>query len=143
RIDPAKRSKPMRETVVTPRVREIMDRRVISITEDEDIRVAAKKLLKGETNHLPVVDASGLLVGIVTTYDVSKAVVSDGRFRRVKDIMTRNVIRTTPDEPVDIAAQKLEQNNISALPVVDAGNRVVGILSAIDLGKLLPGRRWR
>jgi CBS domain-containing protein len=53
------------------------------------------------------------------------------------------VIRTTPDEPVDIAAQKLEQNNISALPVVDAGNRVVGILSAIDLGKLLPGRRWR
>jgi len=120
-----------------------MDRRVISITEDEDIRVAAKKLLKGETNHLPVVDASGLLVGIVTTYDVSKAVVSNGRFRQVKDIMTRNVIRTTPDEPVDIAAQKLEQNNISALPVVDAGNRVVGILSAIDLGKLLPGRRWR
>jgi len=143
RIDPAKRSKPMRETAVTPRVREIMDRRVISITEDEDIRVAAKKLLKGETNHLPVVDASGLLVGIVTTYDVSKAVVSNGRFRQVKDIMTRNVIRTTPDEPVDIAAQKLEQNNISALPVVDAGNRVVGILSAIDLGKLLPGRRWR
>jgi CBS domain-containing protein len=143
RIDPKKRSKPMRQTAVTPRVREIMDRRVISITEDEDIRVAAKKLLKGETNHLPVVDASGLLVGIVTTYDVSKAVVSDGRFRQVKDIMTRNVIRTMPDEPVDIAAQKLEQNNISALPVVDASNRVVGILSAIDLGKLLSGRRWR
>lgn len=143
RIDPTKRSKPMRETAVTPRVRDIMNRQVISITEDEEIRVAAKRLLKDETNHLPVLDGNGTLVGIITTYDVSKAVVTDGRLRQVKDIMTRKVIKTTPDEPVDIAAQKLERNNISALPVVDATNRVVGILSAIDLGKLFGGRRRR
>ena len=143
RIDPAKRSRPMRETAITPRVRDIMNRQVISITEDEEIRVAAKRLLKDETNHLPILDGNGTLVGIITTYDVSKAVVTDGRLRQVKDIMTRNVIKTTPDEPVDVAAQKLEQNNISALPVVDATNRVVGILSAIDLGKLFGGRRRR
>jgi len=69
--------------------------------------------------------------------------VNDGKLRQVKDIMTRKVIKTTPDEPVDVAARKLEQNNISALPVVDATNRVVGILSAIDLGKLFGGRRRR
>jgi CBS domain-containing protein len=143
RIDPTKRVKPMRETAVSPRVRDIMNRQVISITEDEEIRVAAKRLLKDETNHLPVLDGNGILVGIITTYDVSKAVVTDGRLRQVKDIMTRKVIKTTPDEPVDIAAQKLERNNISALPVVDTTNRVVGILSAIDLGKLFGGRRRR
>lgn len=143
RIDPAKRARPMRETAVTPRVRDIMNRQVISITEDEEIQVAAKRLLRDETNHLPVLDGNGTLVGIITTYDVSKAVVTDGRLRQVRDIMTRNVIKTTPDEPVDIAAQKLERNNISALPVVDATNRVVGILSAIDLGKLFGGRRRR
>jgi CBS domain-containing protein len=43
---------------------------------------------------------------------------------------------------VDIAAQKLEKNNISALPVVDTGDRVVGMLTAIDLGKLFGGR-WQ
>ncbi|WP_292517794.1 homocysteine biosynthesis protein [Methanoculleus sp.] len=143
RIDPTKRVRPMRETAVTPRVRDIMNRQVISITEDEEIRVAAKRLLKDETNHLPVLDGNGTLVGIITTYDVSKAVVNDGRLKQVKDIMTRNVIKTTSDEPVDIAAQILERNNISALPVVDATNRVVGILSAIDLGKLFGGRRRR
>ena len=143
RIDPTKRARPMRETAVSPRVREIMNRQVISITEDEEIRVAAKRLLKDETNHLPVLDGNGTLVGIITTYDVSKAVVNDGKLRQVKDIMTRKVIKTTPDEPVDVAARKLEQNNISALPVVDATNRVVGILSAIDLGKLFGGRRRR
>ncbi len=142
-LDPTKRSKPMRETAVSPRVRDIMNRQVISITEDEEIRVAAKRLLKDETNHLPVLDGNGTLVGIITTYDVSKAVVTDGRLRQVKDIMTRKVIKTTPDEPVDVAARKLEQNNISALPVVDTTNRVVGILSAIDLGKLFGGRRRR
>jgi len=143
RIDPTKRVRPMRETAITPRVRDIMNRQVISITEDEEIRVAAKRLLKDETNHLPVLDDNGMLVGIITTYDVAKAVVTDGKLRQVRDIMTRNVIKTTPDEPVDIAAQKLKRNNISALPVVDTTNRVVGILSAIDLGELFGGRWWR
>ncbi len=141
RIDATKRAKPMRETAVAPRVRDIMNRQVISITEGEEIRAAAKRLLRGETNHLPVINDNGILVGIITTFDVSKAVVNDGRLRQVRDIMTRNVIKTTPDEPVDVAARKLEQNNISALPVVDVTNRVIGILSAIDLGKLFGGRR--
>jgi CBS domain-containing protein len=55
--------------------------------------------------------------------------------------MTRKVITTTPDEVVDVAAQKLEQYNISALPVIDKAGRVLGMLTALDLGKLF-GRRW-
>lgn len=142
RISPTRKANPMRETARAPRVREIMNKKVVSITEDEEIRTAAKKLLKGETNHLPVLDKNGVLVGIVTTYDISKAVVGDGKHRLVREIMTKRVFKATPEEPVDIAAQKLERNNISALPVVDTENRVVGILSAIDLGKLFGGR-WQ
>ncbi len=142
RINAGKRAHPMRETARTPRVREIMDTKPVSITEDEKIKTAARKLLKGETNHLPVLDKHGVLVGIVTTFDISKAVVHDGKDKLVRDIMTKNVIKTHPEEPVDIAAQKLERNNISALPVVDGENRIIGILSAIDLGKLFGGR-WQ
>ena len=142
RISTTSTAKPMRETVRVPRVQDIMNPQVVSITQDESIQTAAKKLLKGDTNHLPVLDHQGLLVGIVTTYDVSKAVVHEGKGHRVKDIMTTKVIRTTPDEHVDIAAQKLERNNISALPVVDQDNHVLGMLTAIDLGKLF-GKRWQ
>jgi CBS domain-containing protein len=78
----------------------------------------------------------------VTTYDVSKAVLRPDKGGLVRDIMTRRVIRTNPDEPVDIAAQKLEKNNISALPVVDSADHVIGMLTAIDLGKLFGGR-WQ
>lgn len=130
----------MRETAQGPRVLEIMDRRVITISEEEPIRGAAKKLLKGETNHLPVINGEGVLVGIVTTYDVSKAVVNPEKISHVKDIMRRRVITTTADEPVDIAVRKLEKHNISALPVVDREYRVVGMLTAMDLGKLFGGR---
>jgi len=131
----------MHETKKVPRVIDIMNRSVISIAETEEIRTAAKKLLKGETNHLPVVNDKNVLVGIVTTFDISKAVANPGKAVLVRDIMKTKVVTTTPYEAVDIAIQKLEQNNISGLPVVDAGNHVIAFLTAMDLGKLL-GKRW-
>ncbi|MDH7594062.1 MAG: homocysteine biosynthesis protein [Methanomicrobiales archaeon] len=142
RLNSTKVAMPMKETEPMPTVKEIMSRMVHAITEDESIKTAARKLLRGDTNHLVVLDHAGRLVGIVTTYDISKSVVQEGRGGLVKDIMTRQVIRTTMDEHLDIAAQKLERYNISALPVVDRDSRVVGMLTAIDLGKLLE-RRWK
>jgi CBS domain-containing protein len=140
RIDVRKSAKPMHETIHVPRVIDIMDRRFVSIGEDEDIRTAARTLLKGESNHLPVLNREGELVGIVTTYDISKAVVNPGKASHVKDIMKKKVVTTTPDEPVDIAVQKLERHNISALPVIDRENHVLALLTAMDLSKLVGGR---
>ena len=139
-IDATKASRPMHQSTQGPRVLDIMDRQVVSIREDEDIKTAAKKLLKGETNHLPVINAAGILVGIVTTFDISKAVANPGKAHLVQDIMKTKVITAKPDEAVDIAVQKLEQYNISALPVVDTEHRVLGILTALNLGKLFGGR---
>ncbi len=142
RMDATKTSRPMRETGQAPRVREIMDRSAVSITGDEPVTAAATKLLRGETNHLVVVDGDGRLTGIVTTYDLSKAVLRPERARSVAAVMTKRVVTTTPDEAVDIAAQKLERNNISALPVVDPERRVVGMLTGTNLSKLI-GRRLK
>jgi CBS domain-containing protein len=87
-----------------------------------------------------VVNAGNVLVGIVTTFDISKAVANPGKAHLVKDIMKKKVITTTPEEAVDIAVRKLEQHNISALPVVDGANHVLAILTAMNLGKLFGGR---
>lgn len=132
---------PMRESRHSPRVMEIMNRSVTSISKDADIRTAAKKLLRGETNHLPVLNEEGRVVGIVTTYDISKAILKENVNDTISAVMSKSVITTTPEEAVDIAAMKLERNNISALPVVEADGKLTGILTGTDLGKLL-GRRW-
>jgi CBS domain-containing protein len=76
----------------------------------------------------------------VTTFDISKAVANPGKAHLVKDIMKKKVVTTTPEEAVDIAVQKLEKYNISALPVVDNQLHVIGILTAMNLGKLFGGR---
>ena len=139
-IDPQKVARPMHQTAKGPRVLDIMDRSVITIGENEEIQTAAKKLLKGETNHLPVVNDKGVLVGIVTTFDVSKAVANPGKAHHVRDIMKTKVVTTTEDESVDIAIRKLEQHNISALPVVDPHQHVIAILTAMNLSKIIGGR---
>lgn len=136
RIDPSKQVKPMRETRKVVLVQEIMQRKVVTIKEDQEITEAARKLLRGETNHLPVLNEQGKLTGVVTTFDLAKAVARPERKVTVQDVMTRNVITTMADEPVDIAAQKLNHHRISALPVVDAQNQCIAILNASDLGKL-------
>ncbi len=142
RINAERTSHPMRDRARAPQVRDIMNTSLITISEDESIRTAAKRLLRGETNHLPVLDDANRLVGIVTTFDISKAVASSGKGETVRDIMTKRVVYTSPTEAVDVATHKLEKNNISALPVVDENGKLVGILSAIDLSKLFE-RRWK
>ena len=142
RLDTKKTSRPMRDRARAPQVRDIMTTSLVTISEDESIQTAAKRLLKGETNHLPVLDSANRLVGIVTTFDITKGVASKGKGGTVRDIMTKRVVYTSPTEAVDVATQKLERHNIGALPVVDEYGKLIGILSAIDLGKLFE-RGWK
>ena len=53
--------------------------------------------------------------------------------KKVKDLMTRDVFTTTPDEEVVFAFEKLMKMKISAMPVVE-DDKMVGIVSATDLG---------
>jgi CBS domain-containing protein len=53
------------------------------------------------------------------------------------DIMTRRVVTAKPDEPLDAASRRMAQHNISALPVINAERKVLGIVTAEDVSKLL------
>ena len=130
--------KPMKQLSAVPLVREVM---LPSITVREAISVqeAAKIIVGRQVNHLPVISASNKLIGIVTAYDISKAVALN-KGDSLKGIMTRRVVTATPDEPIDLAARRLERHNISALPVIDQANTVIGIITSEDLSKLLACR---
>jgi CBS domain-containing protein len=51
--------------------------------------------------------------------------------------MTRRVVTAKPDEPLEAASRRMAQHNISALPVIDAERKVLGIVTAEDVSKLL------
>ena len=88
--------------------------------------------------HLPVVDARDEVIGIVSRSDVEVALGLERAVRgersdwRVADIM-HHPVRTIPlDSAVFEAAAILAEEKIGALPVVDAANRVAGIVTAWD-----------
>ncbi len=126
--------KPMRQREIKV-VKSVMTP-AITIGAETPIEEAAKIMIEKNVNHLPVVDAENRLVGIVTSWDIAKAVAAK-RTGSVGEIMTRKVIVTYPDEPVAIAAGKMEKHDISALPVIDAKKRVLGLVTSEDLSKLI------
>ncbi len=125
--------KPMRQREIKV-VKSVMTK-AHTISPETTIEEAAKLMIEKGLNHLPVVD-NEKLVGIITSWDIAKAVAA-GKKGSVEEIMTRRVIVTHPEEPIEVAARKMEQNDISALPVVDSRRRVLGIVTSEDLSKLI------
>src|SRR5271157_6279 len=135
RIPAAGAAKPMKQTQEMPLIKDVMAP-VATITVGFSVYDAAKKIIQDKFNHLPVVDDKKRLVGIVTSWDVSKALALS-KNGDLEPIMTRGVITVSPDDPADLAVRLLEKHNISALPVVDKDKKVLGIVTGEGLSKLL------
>jgi homoserine O-acetyltransferase len=118
-------------------VGDVMIRDVPTIEEGATTAVTARRLINLEVNHLPVLSCSGQLVGIVTSWDIAKAVAKN--FLWLDEIMSKNVITTVPDEPIESAAKKMEEHSISALPVVDKDQHLIGLITS-DAISMLIGR---
>jgi uncharacterized protein (DUF39 family) len=126
--------KPMRQTQEIPFVVAVMHS-AITCTEDEEIRAIAQRIVTKSVNHIVVVDDSCKLRGIVTSWDVTRA-MAEGK-KALADIETHNVFTAKPDEPLEVASKRMAQHNISALPVVNIENKVLGIVTSEDVAELL------
>ncbi len=122
--------KPMKVTAELKFVKDLKKEAIICY-EDCDIKVVAEKIIKQNMNHIIITNREKLLVGIVTSFDITKAIAEDKN--ELKDIITKKVITTMDNDPIEIAARKMKINNISALPVIDDNNKVVGIISSEEL----------
>lgn len=109
----------------------------VTCNEEDDIKQVANLVLEHNTNHIVVVDSDNNLKGFCTTFDISKAVAKG--VNKIKDIMVKRVITTSPNEPIDIAARKMTEKGVNSLPVIDKNNKVLGIIRAEEI--LHIGRR--
>ena len=122
--------KPMKITTETKFVKDLKKPAAICY-EDCDIKIVAEKIIRENTNHIVITDHANLLKGIVTSFDITKAIANNKQ--ELRDITTKRVITTSDDEPIDVAARKMKSNNISALPVIDNNKRVIGIITSEEL----------
>ncbi len=106
-----------------------------AIAVDRQITDAAELLVQSPVSIVNVVSEKGKLIGIVTNWDITRAMAShlpmDAPLTRV---MTADVIFTGPDTPILDCVRMLEHHEISAMPIVE-NNRVVGVISGDILAK--------
>jgi CBS domain-containing protein/ribosomal protein S27AE len=117
------------------KAREIMTRSVISISEDATVEDAARILARNRISGLPVVNADGSLVGLITEHDL---IAKQGR--TVSDLMSRGVISVSADTDIDQVQHLLTNQRIRRVPVLEHG-KLVGIVSRSDLVRQI-AMRW-
>lgn len=118
------------------RVAEIMTTAVVTTTPDRPVEEVAGVLRTRGFGGLPVVDADGILIGMVSEFDVISK-----RGRTVADIMTRGAISAGDEAAADQVTALMGLHGIRRVPVVRAG-RLVGIVSRSDLLRLHGTVRW-
>ena len=138
------------------KAKDVMTRPVVSIGPGASVTDAAQLMLKHAISGLPVVDAKGVLVGIVTEGDFLRRketgtervrprwleyLLGPGRLAadyvraagsKVSDVMTREVRTIAEDAPLKEVVELIERQRIKRLPVV-SGGKMVGIVSRANL----------
>ena len=114
-------------------IKDIM-RNTVTTTHDATVTEVSKLLIKNGVNHIPIV-RDGKLDGIVTSWDIARA-VAEGK-KTLGEVAIKNVITAQPSETVGVIAERLGKNKISALPVIDANRKVLGIVTAEDITKFV------
>ena len=119
---------------------DVMTLNAATVTEDSSIEEAAELMLDEKVTHLPVVSEEGKMLGIVTAWDISKAVAL--KYDKLDEIMTRDVITALPQDPIESAAIKMRKHNISSLPVVNDQGRVLGLITTDHISTLIAGDKY-
>ncbi|WP_457624164.1 chloride channel protein [Persephonella sp.] len=124
------------------RVKDVMERNVITINPDATILYASKFMQENSISALPVVDKEGHLIGMITSTDVIKACNMDLEKTKVKDLMNPDPICITQELTLFETMSIFIENNVGVAPVVNNKEEklLIGIISDYDIGKVLTGK---
>jgi CBS domain-containing protein len=135
-------------------VRDVMSTHVVAVKKDAPFKEMAARLRQYRVSAFPVVDDDRKVIGVVSEADLltKEALVAgaglqpgpiSGLLHRKElwkagavtaaDLMSRPPVTITPEEPVTRAARLMYSCKIKRLPVVDAENHLVGIVSRADV----------
>ena len=126
----------------------IMHTHLVTVPPDTTIVKAKEIIAEKRINHLLVVDQKGDLIGLISDRHVKRSWASPATTLSVHElnylltqltvdmIMTRKIITIPPGTTIERAALIMQENRISALPVID-DEKLVGIITTTDVMDVL------
>jgi CBS domain-containing protein len=134
------------EKLAPKKAKEVMNRPAVTIAQDKLVTDAVNLMLKKRVKRLPVTDAYGKLVGILSRVDVFHTILRECpdwrafqkqqitvNMRFVSDIMRRDTSTVLPDTPIKEVIRLIDCNDIQRVCVVDRDGRFLGLISDRDL----------
>jgi CBS domain-containing protein len=116
-------------------IAKVMTRPLISIGENETVDAAIKSLLEHGIGALPVRDAKGELVGIISERDLLRVCSSHTgpvAAAKVKDVMTKDVIVCVPEDDLNYVMGIMTQKSVRHVPIM-VGKKLEGVISIRDI----------
>ncbi len=106
----------------------------VTLTRDAQVKDAKHLMAEHSIGGIPIVDAEGHLVGIVTNRDLR---FEKDNQRPIIEVMTsENLITTSEGTSLGEAEVILQENKIEKLPVVTSSNKLIGLITFRDITKL-------
>jgi CBS domain-containing protein len=103
---------------------------------DAPLGDVARLMVQHNCGELPVVDTDGQLIGVVTDRDIVCRVVAADKNpldHTVQDCVSQPVISVSPDATLSEVMTTMERHQIRRVPVIDEGERCIGIIALADL----------
>ena len=118
-------------------VRDIMTDNPACCAPDDTVKDAARLMVENDCGEIPVVDASGAPLGVVTDRDIACRCVAEGKSldTPVREVMSAPAVTVTPETSVDDCCTTMEENQIRRVPVVDEGGKCCGMVSQADIAR--------
>lgn len=118
------------------KVSDVMTRNVETIRPEQTAQEAAGFMLSADAGSIPVAEGDRL-IGMITDRDIAVRGIARGYGpdTPVRDLMSGDLICAREDDDVEEAAARMSQAQVRRLPVIDAEQRLCGIVSLGDLSR--------
>jgi CBS domain-containing protein len=123
------------------RVRDIMSKNVAYCLPETSLSDVARMMVDNDCGEIPVLNAAGIPIGVVTDRDITCRTVAEGRnplLMEAGDCMTTPCVTVSPETSLGDCCQVLESNQIRRVPVVDESGACCGMVSQADIARHAP-----
>lgn len=123
-------------TMMNELITSIMTKNPVSLKPDSTLAEVHDLFAANRIHHIPITDASGDLMGLITTYDLWKLNLPFENYKEMKvsEVMSTKLAKISTSDKVGTAAELFLDNRFHAIPVVE-NNKLLGIVTSFDVLK--------